>query len=339
MERSVTHTRRRLIAAAAAAALVAALFRDVLAALVMQLLAGYALMALALPLCRLLEKRLSTGASAALSFLALTGAALLVLVTLLPPLARQLRQLSEAAPALLKWAGGVLNDAQTMLSERGIDVSPARDELLARVSAAAGSAVAYLAKAAGQAARSAGKLFLAPLIAFYLLKDRRKITSALTLVIPVSHRARAVRAAREMRRETASFLRGQLLISAVVGVMTAVGLLATGTPGWLVLGLLMGVLELIPYLGPVLAGIPAVLLALQGGVARALWTLGVILLVQQLEGNLLSPRMLSGATRLHPLAVLLAISAGGMVGGTLGMLLALPAVVSLRGALRGWRTG
>ena len=339
MERSVTHTRRRLIAAAAAAALVAALFRDVLAALMLQLLAGYALMALALPLCRLLEKRLSTGAAAALSFLALTGAALLVLVTLLPPLARQLRQLSEAAPALLKWAGGVLNDAQTMLSERGIDVSPARDELLARVSAAAGSAVAYLAKAAGQAARSAGKLFLAPLIAFYLLKDRRKITSALTLLIPVSHRARAVRAAREMRRETASFLRGQLLISAVVGVMTAVGLLATGTPGWLVLGLLMGVLELIPYLGPVLAGIPAVLLALQGGMARALWTLGVILLVQQLEGNLLSPRMLSGATRLQPLAVLLAISVGGMVGGTLGMLLALPAVVSLRGALRGWRTG
>ncbi len=339
MERSVTRTRRRLAVALAAAAAVAVVFRGVLAALLMQLLAGYALMALALPLSRLLEKRLSTGAAAALSFLMLTGAAVLALLTLLPPIVRQLTQLSEAVPALLKWVGGVLNGAQTVLRERGIDVAPAREELLSRASAAAGSAVAYLAKAAGQAARSAGKLFLAPLIAFYLLRDRRKIASALTLTIPVAYRARAVRAAREMRRETASFLRGQLLLSALVGVMTAVGLLATGTPGWLVLGLLMGVLELIPYLGPVLAGVPAVLLALEGGMARALWTLGVIVLVQQLEGSLLSPRMLSGATRLHPLAVLLAISAGGMVGGTLGMLLALPAVVSLRGAARGWRAG
>ena len=79
------------------------------------------------------------------------------------------------------------------------------------------------------------------------------------------------------------------------------------------------------------------LLALQGGMGRALWALGVLVAVQQLEGGLLSPRLLSGATRLHPLLVLLAISAGGMLGGAMGMLLALPAVVSLRGAMRGLR--
>ena len=90
-------------------------------------------------------------------------------------------------------------------------------------------------------------------------------------------------------------------------------------------------------MGPVIAGIPAVLLALQGGWVAALWTLGVLLLVQQIESGLLSPRFLSGATRLHPLAVLLAISAGGLLGGALGMVAALPVVVSLRGALRGWR--
>ena len=140
-----------------------------------------------------------------------------------------------------------------------------------------------------------------------------------------------------MRRETANFLRGQLLLSAFVGVLTAVGLLLTGTQGWLVLGLLMGVMELVPYIGPVIAGVPTVLLALQGGMARALWALGVLVAVQQLEGGLLSPRLLSGATKLHPVWVLLAISTGGMLGGAMGMLLALPVVVSLRGALRGLR--
>lgn len=66
------------------------------------------------------------------------------------------------------------------------------------------------------------------------------------------------------------------------------------------------------------------LLALSGGWSRALWTLAVLVGVQQLEGGFLSPRMLSGATKLSPLTVLLSISAGGVLGGTRGMLLALP---------------
>ena len=103
------------------------------------------------------------------------------------------------------------------------------------------------------------------------------------------------------------------------------------------LGMVDGIMELIPYIGPIIAGIPAVLLALSGGWSRALWTLAVLVGVQQLEGGFLSPRMLSGATKLSPLTVLLSISAGGVLGGTWGMLLALPVVVSLRGAVRAWR--
>ena len=323
--------------AAALAALAAFLLRRVLAALLWQLLAGYTLMALALPLCRLLEKRFSATAAASLSFAGLAVLGLGVLLLLIPPLIRQLRQVSDMFPAVMAWGQGVWSRAQALLREKGIDLTPVRDGLFAQLTQRAGAVMSGAAQAAGQAVQSVSKLFLAPLLAFYLLRDRRRIASSLTLLLPVRHRARAVRAAREMRRETANFLRGQLLLSAFVGVLTAVGLLLTGTQGWLVLGLLMGVMELVPYIGPVIAGIPAVLLALQGGMARALWALGVLVAVQQLEGGLLSPRLLSGATKLHPVWVLLAISAGGMLGGAMGMLLALPVVVSLRGALRGLR--
>ena len=140
-----------------------------------------------------------------------------------------------------------------------------------------------------------------------------------------------------MKRETAAFLRGQLLLSLAVGSMTAVGLLLTGTPGWLLLGILMGVLELVPYIGPVLAGVPAVLLALQGGWVRAAWSLGMLVLVQELEGAVLSPRLVGKATALHPMAVLLLVSAGGLIAGAMGMVMMIPVVVSVRGALRGWR--
>lgn len=324
---------RRLYWAGVIALAAAFLLRHVLLALLTQLLAGYLLMALALPLCRLLEKHLPPTAAALCSFAALAAVALAALLLIIPPLLLQFRQLGEALPALLAWVEGLL----ARLQERGISLAPVQDALFAQLSQRAGDLVAGVAQSAAQLAQAAGKLFLAPLFAFYLLRDRRRVSATLTLLIPVPYRARAVRAAREMRRECANFLRGQLLLSLAVGALTAAGLLAVGTPCWLALGLLMGVMELVPYLGPVIAGVPAVLLALQGGWISALWTLGVLVLVQQVEGGLLSPRLLSGATQLHPLAVLLIVSAGGLLWGGAGMVLALPAAVSLRGALRGLR--
>lgn len=336
MQQALQHSKRLpwVIALGAAGAF---FLRGVLAALALQVLAGYLLVVLALPLCRLLERRMKPGTAAALSLLGLAAVGVLLLLGVVPPLARHIRQLAESFPALLEGAQAVLVRLQEFLQARGLDLTIVRDELFSQVSQRAGAVVTGAAQAVTQAVQAAGKLILAPLLAFYLLRDRRRIASALALLAPVPYRARCVRAAREMRRETANFLRGQLLLSLAVGALTALGLMLTGTPAALALGLLMGVMELIPYLGPVIAGVPAVLVALQGGYACALWTLAVLLAVQQVESSLLSPRLLSGATRLHPLAVLLAVSAGGMLGGALGMLLALPAVVSLRGMLRGLR--
>lgn len=313
------------------------LLRKVLLALLMQLLAGYLLMALALPLCRLMERRLAPGLAAALSFGVLTVVLVGALLGVIPPLIQQFGQLGEEIPTLLKQGQGLLIKGQTFLNDHGFDLTPVREELFVQLGQQAGAAVGRAAQGVKQASQAAGKLVLSPLLAFYLLRDRRQIASLAVLAIPVQYRIRAVRAGREMRRETVNFLRGQLVLSAAVGALTALGLLAAGTPAWLALGLLMGVMELIPYIGPVMAGIPAVLLAMQGGLGKALWTLAALLIVQQVDSSLLSPRLLAGATNLHPLFVLLLVSAGGMVGGAVGMLAALPLAVSIRGGLRGWR--
>ena len=326
-----------VIVALAVTALAFLLFRNVISALLVQFTAAYLLMALALPVCRILEKRLPPSPAAALSFVlvALTAAALLLIA--LPPIASQFSQLGASLPGMLEAIRTWADNLQQWLGEHGMDTALLRDELFSAAGKQIGTVVSSLAGSLAGVVQSAGKLFLAPLLAFYLLRDRRRIATRLLLIIPVSWRMRTVRAAREMRRETLGFLRGQLLLSASVGALTAVGLLLTGTPGWLALGILMGVMELIPYIGPWIAGIPAVLLALQGGVAHGLWTLGVILVIQQIEGGVLSPRLLAGATQLHPLAVLAAITAGGVLAGATGMLLAIPLLVSVRGALRGLR--
>ena len=329
--------RWRLILWGAFAIIAAYFLRHVLRAIGMQVLAASLLMLLALPLCRHLEKRLAGSMSAALSLLALLLCAGMTAIAVLPPAVRQVQQLISSLPALVENLRGYLQQVTAWAEMRGIDLIFLRDGLLEKLSAAAGNLVTRAVSTATRLIASLSKVLLSPLLAFYLLRDRRRIASALTLLLPVEHRARGVRAAREMRRETAAYLRGQLLLSLAVGGMTALGLLLTGTPGGLLLGLLMGVLELVPYVGPVIAGIPAVLLALQGGWARALWTLAVLVIIQEVEGAVLSPRVVGEATALHPMAVLLLVSAGGMVAGALGMVLAIPLVVSVRGAMRGWR--
>ena len=337
MERIRTAHRRRLSLFLGAGALGALLLRDVLWALALQLAAALVLMLLALPLCHVLERRMPPSAAAALSLALLGTMAGAALALVIPPVWRQLQQLTAALPELLSWVQAQWSRLSGWLSARGMDLTPVQSELFGQLGSRVGGLLSGVMAALGRIIGGLGKVVLAPLLAFYLLRDRRRIASMLTLLLPVKHRARGVRAAREMRRETAAYLRGQLILCLAVGALTALALLLTGTPGWLLLGVLMGLMELVPYAGPVIAGAPAVLLSLQSGLGSALWTLAAIFVVQQLESAVLSPRLLGNATRLHPLAVLLGVSAGGMLGGVIGMVLVIPAVVSVRGALRGWR--
>ena len=308
-------------------ALVVAFWSLIMSMLSLLAVAGV-LTLLSLPLCKVLEKRLPGGAAAAIALLTLLGAVLGMLWGLIPPLLRQSAQLMSRLPALLDSLRELLARWSAALEARGIPLGDMQAELFSRISAAAGQLAATLVSGIRRLTGSVSQWLLAPLLSFYFLRDRKRFCLLLSLVLPVKHRARGIRAAREMRRESALYLRGQLILSLFVAAMTALALL---------LGLFMGVMELIPYIGPFIAGVPAVLLALQSGWTAALWTLLAICLVQQVEANLLSPRLLSGATRLHPLAVLLAIAFGGMAGGVVGMMAALPLVVCVRGAVRGWR--
>lgn len=329
------NTRLWAFAALGAAALIVC--RKAVLALLMQLSAAYLLVGLALPLCRLLESRVKPGTAAAFSLGAVALGAAALLLCLVPLVAGQVRQLSASLPGVIRWCGEKYQALQNWLFSRGINLAPVESDLLGRLTQGAGVVAKGVARGLQQAASSMSTVVLSPLLAFYLLRDRRRVASFLTLMFPVRYRACAVRAVREMRRETAGYLRGQLLVSLFVGLMTALGLTLVGTPGSMLLGVLMGLMEMVPYVGPWIAGVPAVLLSLQHGLPKALWTVGVLFVVQQTEGTLLSPRLMSGCTRLHPAVVLLAISAGGVLGGAWGMMLALPCLVSIRGAVRGAR--
>lgn len=164
-----------------------------------------------------------------------------------------------------------------------------------------------------------GGIFLAAQPNFYR-------TGAIKLV-PQARRALVGEAMIDSERALRLWLRGQLAAMVVVGLMTGIGLWLIGVPSALALGLLAGLLEFIPFAGPILASIPAILLALVVGPDLALWTLALYVGVQHFEGYVLQPLVQQYAVDLPPVVLLFSLLGFGMLFGTLGIILAAPLTV------------
>lgn len=288
-----------------------------------------------LPVSRMLEKRIPRGAAAGLSLLVLALVLSLVLLLLVPQLIYQVQLIAEKLPELIAGAQALLRKAQDSEWFGALGLTAERPEqFLQRAGAWATSKLPAVLPLATQIFDAVSRAFLSPVLAFYFLRDRDMFLFRLSLFIPVRHRRETLRTLKAMRREAMYFVRGQLLIALCVFILTAVGLLFVGLPAWLALGLIMGFCELIPYVGPILGAIPIALFSLPMGLSTCFWSLMVAFIVQQLEGTLISPRLMGGATGLHPAWVLLLLTFGGLVAGLKGMVLTLPVFLALRACLR-----
>ena len=178
-------------------------------------------------------------------------------------------------------------------------------------------------------------------VSLYMTMDAPRIQSYFHSLFPTSYRSELADLLRRIGLVWQSFLRGQLILGIVVGVATGVALSLVGMPGAIIFGILAGLLEVVPNLGPILSMIPAVIMALIQGsnvlrpmgidnVGFALITVGIYFLIQQLENNILVPRIIGDSINLHPIIVICAVVIGLSVGGILGALLAPPIVATFR---------
>ncbi len=335
MQKRLEIGKRRALALGVCALVLLALGWSLVTRAVEQLFLGLLVALAANPIRVRLQKRLGPTASASLSLMSLSVLLLGGLGLLAPALAKQAEQLAAVAPQLWRAGESLIERAQIWLSENGISLeNDLRAPLLEKAKAAAESALPGILAGLRGAAEPIGRWMLAPLFAFYFLRDRERLCAWLLLLVPVSWREKSVLSLRELRRALGGFVGGPRLVGAAGGALTAAGLLLCGVPAWLLLGLLMGLLELIPYVGPILGGVLVGLFSLSGGLSRVLWALGVVVAVQQLESNMLSPALLSESTRLHPVAVLLCALMGGMAGGIGGILLSVPLLLCARAVWR-----
>ncbi len=190
-----------------------------------------------------------------------------------------------------------------------------------------------------------------PIIAFYLLVDLPKIRRGLKAMIPSRRRAEVESVLERIGRAIGGFFRGQLLVSLLVGIASAIGLWIVGLPFWAVVGLVSGLFNLIPLIGPFIGGIVAAviafttetpgegLLALEPGWPLAIGSAVALLIVQQIDNHIMSPNIVARTVRLHPVTVMLGLLAGGTLLGLWGMLLAVPVLASVKVVLlHAWDT-
>ncbi len=167
-------------------------------------------------------------------------------------------------------------------------------------------------------------------LSFYLVARRGSIDRFLRIVIPTSHEEYGIDLWHRTQEKIGRWLQGQLVLMAIVGMLVYLGLLILGVPNALLLGIVAGIFEIIPLLGPILSAIPAILIAaIEGGLSLALMVTGLFIIVQQLENNLIHPMVVTKVVGVPPIVVILAIVVGGHLAGFLGILLAVPLAAGL----------
>jgi predicted PurR-regulated permease PerM len=183
-------------------------------------------------------------------------------------------------------------------------------------------------------------VILAPVLALYILIDVNRFKQQSLDLTPPKYREEVNYVGHEVGTALGSFVRGQLLVAFIVGVASSVGMWAIDLPFWLLVGILAGILNMIPFLGPIVGGAVAVIIALLNGDPwQAVWAVAIMVAVQQVDNHLITPMVQRARVNLSPLVIVLALVIGGAVAGLLGVLVAVPLTAAVRiiaGHL--WRT-
>jgi len=284
---------------------------------------------------------LSRGASTLLVFLILiagvVGLAVAAPVTAVSAILRLIQSVQEDVNSIITEIGLFL-DQPIEIWGRTFNPSDYYQQLNEGLSSVMGSVAVGTVDIAVNVATGAFWVIFILIASFYLVKDADRLIADMDRMAPADYRDDFMRLRQQVTRVWNAFLRGQLILGVAMTIITSVICLSIGVPYAIGLGLLAGLMEFVPNLGPVVAAIPAVLLAyFQGSSVLPidnLWfaviVLAVYLVIQQVEGNWLLPRVLGRSLDLHPLMVLIAVIFGGSMAGILGMLLAAPVVATLR---------
>ena len=278
------------------------------------------------PIVNLLSRRTVPRSVAVLLIYSLFLLSIVVIViNTLPLLEDQLEEMVEHLP---KWNEQI----QFMINEyndHGRDLLPtsiqnAIERSLNRMEQSLGNAVSRLLDGIGNTINQFFFALIVPFLAFYMLRDIHAFEKTFKNMIPRAKRKEFFQLLREIDQALGNYIRGQLLVCVIVGVLVYIGYWLIGLPYALILACIVGIFNIIPYLGPVFGAIPAVFVAFTISPKVVIAVILTNFIVQLLEGNVLSPQIVGRSLHMHPLLIIFALLVGGEIGGIMGLILAVP---------------
>jgi len=174
------------------------------------------------------------------------------------------------------------------------------------------------------------------ILSFYMLLEQDVIKNFFHQIIPTEHEEKVFNVIRKITSKMGNWLRGQFLLMVIVGILDGIGLVALGIPYALVLAVWGGLTEVIPYIGPWLGLIPALIIAYTVSPLKALILLIIYILIQQLEAQLLVPKIMGKILGLSPVIIILSILVGAKLMGILGVIVAVPVAAAISVVIQEW---
>ncbi|MBA4493015.1 AI-2E family transporter [Paenactinomyces guangxiensis] len=278
------------------------------------------------PIVNLLSQRAVPRSVAVLLIYSLFIASVVTLVmNMLPLLEKQIYELAEHFP---EWNARI----QIMINEYNdhskdwlpVSIRKGIEKSLSRLEQGISDGVGNMMGGISSTINQIFLAFIIPFLAFYMMKDAKTIEKSMMTLLPGQNRRGLIRLLRDMDRALGNYVRGQLLVCIVVGLLAYIGYLLIGLPYALLLAAIVSVFNLIPYLGPFFGAIPAILVAVTESTEMVIAVIIVNLIVQILEGNVISPQIVGRTLHMHPLFIIFALLVGGELGGIFGLLLAVP---------------
>lgn len=240
-----------------------------------------------------------------------------ILFFVIPPLIAQTREFLTNLPIYVSWVTGTFGNT----SIPGVSIDSIIGILLSKFDSALSNILTV--------ALSAFSLFVTfitvAVFSFYLLLERESIKRNIHIFFPHLSQQRVYSLAHKIEEKLGAWVRGELILMVIIGVATYIGLTILGVEFALPLAVIAGLLEIVPIIGPVVSAIPAVLVAFVQSPILAVGVVALYILIQQLENNLIVPKLMEKAVGLSPLLIIFALLVGGSLFGLLGAIIAVPA--------------
>jgi predicted PurR-regulated permease PerM len=293
---------------------------------------------------RLRRAGLPRGLAIPLTYLSLFLAVVAIGVLLAQPISNQVNSFQHSLPHLTREANRRLDDLQTFLNHHGLHIQlrkqgqTALQTLKGKIVKGSSSLLSFTTSLLTSVADAAISLVLIFVISVYLLVYAGQIGDLVRRLLPPGDGTALDDYPTRVQRAVSSYVRGQLMFSVIMGTTAGVALWLFGLIGIFpdgrtyafAFGTFFGVMELVPFVGPILGAIPPIAVALFQDPLSALWVTLLFVALQQLEGHVVAPQIFSHALRINPLLVIFALLFGDAIYGLVGALVALPVAAVVR---------